>query len=234
MARATPVEPLSRSARARPMQGVPSAAAASLVTVVRPCPPLRADNATEEGGIDAAALLSTLEAACGSTTSDGGRALLLIDDAGTLLDACTDVAAGARLLARLLCLGDAPHALAADARPTTRPALVALRLPAGCRWSVARGAAFAPVSLGGLLRGLADCVCTVAPLPSGFSRDVHGRVTARWPPPVVGAAPAAAAAAAAAGGGTGTAWARPPPRSMLYRVAEGGLRGVGDVAVAAQ
>lgn len=131
----------------------------------------------DDGVIDPAAVLRALTVAAARAAP--ADALLVLDDAGALLGASPGLQAGTSLLVDVLALA-APRGLGAG-----RPAgacSVALRLPAGCAWDVGRSPAHASVSLPRLLAAVADAAVTVSPLPSGHSRDVHGRAVAAWSP----------------------------------------------------
>jgi hypothetical protein len=112
---------------------------------------------------------------------------------------------------------------------------------------------FAPVSVCRYLQSMADVVVRVYPLPTGYSKDVQGRLSVyRRPVPIVGwlapagapsstirvdgsavLLPAVAIPVSLTSGSASTAtesWTRTLPRSSLFRVnADTSMKGVGDV-----
>jgi hypothetical protein len=121
------------------------------------------------------------------------RVLLVVDDGGTLLDLFDEVVTGLRCLRALLYTGTAQSratvwggAASASAysvsgcQPAARIS-VAMRLPASVDW-LASGVAGGDTTTSGVaalpyLAALAECVVHVAPLATGYSRDVTGRLT---------------------------------------------------------
>ncbi len=145
----------------------------------------------------------------------GGRTLL-VEDVGPILERCDSLADAQALISRLCKCGGG----GGGSGPTASAATLLCRAEAD--WSLA--ATPSPCALSWLewLAGQAQVMVRVAPLPSGHSKDVHGRlvVTARRDRrPSVG------------GGGAGALPAyMPATRSVLFRLnSEGRVRAIGDV-----
>jgi hypothetical protein len=191
---------------------------ASRLTTLMPRPP--ADDDDPCAPLDPAELLARVThavapPAAGSLAPAAAAAaaaltLLVVDDGWSLVDACPGTAAGRALLAGLMALGAGSGGGTAAARVAT---LTVLPGAAGVDVALTPGGPpghHAPVSLQAGLARRAGAVLQLAPLPTGYSRDVHGRL---WVAP-------GPAAVAAAGGQQHTAPV--PCCSALYRLGEHG------------
>jgi hypothetical protein len=120
------------------------------------------------GGAGEAALLAALMAPTGAYAAPGGH-LVAVDDVGALAERCESLAAAAALLARIA-------AGAAAAKPR---GFVSLRCDADADWALGSDSGLFAIARVSLLESLArasHALVRVGPLPTGFSREVHGRV----------------------------------------------------------
>lgn len=120
------------------------------------------------GGAGEAALLATLLAPAGAYAAPGGH-LVAVDDVGALTERCESLAAASALLSRI----------AAGAAASKPRGFASLRCDADADWALGGDTGLAAIARVSLLESLArasHALVRVGPLPTGFSREVHGRV----------------------------------------------------------
>ncbi len=162
--------------------------------------------------------------------------LLILEDVAGLVERCESPGMAQQLLARLLSAAS-PAAkrppLPTHSHSHPKPNFVTLRCTPDADWALPPPAGLplcaTPFTLSLLewLRAEAHVLVRLAALPSGYSRDVHGRLLV-----TTGLRPAAAETAAAAS--PTPYYEQPLVKSVLVRVGtDGTVRAVGDVSVAA-
>lgn len=190
------------------MQGVPPDALAARLAILRPREP-GAGGADPVAPLDPGELLARLRLAVAPPTgADETPVLLVVDDGGALVDGCRGGAAAGRalLVALLEGLGAADGGGGGGSTGCRVRTLLLLPGAAGCDVALTPpGPGHAPASLQAALARRAAALLQLFPLPTGFSRDVHGRL---WVAPGPAASDADRRSV--------------PCVSVLYRVGEAG------------
>jgi hypothetical protein len=146
--------------------------------------------------------------------------VVLLDDASVLLAAAPAPGPAVHAVRYLAALAHAPTD---DARADAPVQCLVVRVQGdadanaaglGAEGAGRDGAALSWVRY--LSESLADCAVQVAALPSGYSRDTHGRVFVR--------VKALCKSAATGGGG----WSQPLGAARLYRLVDNAVRPVGE------
>lgn len=172
--------------------------------------------------------------AAGAASAAGAGTLVVLEDIGPIVERCDSLAAAQIFLSQLLsaCSSSSSGGGGASRRRLT------LRCNTDCDWSLAATPSVFAVSLLEWLFAQAHVIVKAAPLPSGYSRDVHGRLvvelrhkqqTASTPSAGTGRAGLLTAPIGATVQGQLPSYL-PPVRSVLFRIGvDGRARAIGDV-----